>query len=92
MDIPLFNGYTHIEDFLDWISKVEYFFDYVDIQKSRKVKLVVLCFKGSASAWWNRAKYQKPIVRTWDKLKRLLQAKFLPHDYEGVLFTQYRQC
>lgn len=69
----------------------------MDISESQKVKRVVLRFKGAASVWWDqtkmiRAKYQKPSVRTWDKLKRLMRACSVPPDNEGVFFQHYQHC
>lgn len=97
MDIPTFNDSAHIEEFLEWIIEVERFFDYMDIDEDQQVKLVVLRFKGIASAWWdqtvtNRRRANQRPVRTWEKLKKLLKQRFLPSDYEGILFTQYHQC
>lgn len=72
LDLPQFNGHLHIEEFIDGIAKVECFFNYMDVLKVRKVKLVVLRFKGVVSAWWdqtitNHNKFHKPLVRTsWE--------------------------
>lgn len=97
MDISPFNGTLHIEEFIEQMAKVERLFDYMNIPEEQQVKLVLVRFEGVASAWWdqtvvNRAKFHKRSVRTWDKLKRLLRQRFLPSDFEGVLFTQYHQC
>lgn len=78
LDLPVFNGNMHIQEFIDWIAEVEHFFIYMDISETKKVKLVVLRFKGTALARWdqkvaNHAKYQKQPVWTWDKLKRSLR-------------------
>jgi len=32
------------------------------------------------------------MVQTWAKMRRLLQAKYLPPDYEHILFQQYQDC
>lgn len=32
MNLPSFNDHMHNEDFLDWISKVERLFDYMNIK------------------------------------------------------------
>lgn len=67
MDISIFNGALHIEDFLEWVTEVERFFDYMDIDEDQQVKLVVLRFKRITSAWWdqtvhNRRKFnQRPV-------------------------------
>jgi hypothetical protein len=51
IDLPLFDGHLHIEDFIDWIMEVDRFFEYMSIPDERKVKLVAYKFKGGASAW-----------------------------------------
>jgi hypothetical protein len=97
IDLPLFDGHFHIEDFLDWITEVERFFEYMNITEEKKVKLVTYKFKGGASTWWerlqlSRSREGKRLVTSWFKMKRLLNARFLPPDFEQQLFQQYQEC
>lgn len=46
MDLPPFNGQMHIEEFLDWITEVEKFFNCTDIPEKIKINLVALRLKG----------------------------------------------
>lgn len=79
MELPVFDGQMHIEDFLD----------HMEIPKAKKVKLVALRLKGWASDWWdqttmNKAKFQKSPVHTWegysfsDFFQWILNAYYLP--------------
>jgi len=97
IDLPSFNEHLQIEDFLDWVTEVERFFDYMNIREDHKVKLVAYKFKGGASAWWEKlqishARQGKGPVTSWLKMKRLLKARFLPPDFEQRLFQQYQEC
>ncbi|KAJ4719082.1 RNA-directed DNA polymerase [Melia azedarach] len=55
LDLLVFKGSLHVEDFLDWLADVENYFDYMDILDERKVKLIAMKLKGGASAWWQQA-------------------------------------
>uniref|UniRef100_A0A6N2LCX1 CCHC-type domain-containing protein n=1 Tax=Salix viminalis TaxID=40686 RepID=A0A6N2LCX1_SALVM len=91
MDLPSFNGQLQIEGFLDWLAVVERFFDYMDIPEDKKVKLVAYRLMGGASAWWEqlqltRMRQRKGMVQSWSKMRRLLRYRYLPPDYEQILF------
>ncbi|XP_034888842.1 uncharacterized protein [Populus alba] len=97
MDLPSFNGQLQIEGFLDWLVLVERFFNYMDIPEDKRVKLVAYRLLGGASAWWEqlqtmRLRQGKGMVQTWAKKKWLLRSRYLPPDYEQVLFKQYQDC
>ncbi|KAH7866953.1 hypothetical protein Vadar_027121 [Vaccinium darrowii] len=95
MDLPSFNGQLHIEGFLDWIHEVECFFNY--IEEIKKVKLVAFKLKGGTSAWWEqlqmaRTRQGKSKIRSWHQMKQLMGARFLPPNYDQILFQQYQSC
>ncbi|KAG6747366.1 hypothetical protein POTOM_049769 [Populus tomentosa] len=97
MDLPSFNGQLQIEGFLDWLAVVERFFDYMEIPEDKKVKLVAYRLMGGASAWWEqlqltRMRQRKGMVQTWSKMRRLLRYRYLPPDYDQILFQQYQDC
>ena len=58
------------------------------------MKLVAIKLRKHASIWWEHVKKQrvregKSKVRRWDKMKKLLQGKFLPNHYRQEAFTEY---
>ena len=97
MDLPSFNGQLQIKGFLDWLAIVERFFDYMEILEDKKVKLVAYRLMGGAFAWWEQLqltwmRQRKRMVQTWARMRRLLRARYLPPNYEQVLFQQYQDC
>ena len=53
--------------------------------------------KGGAGAWWNRHQEELRLrgegrVRYWPQMKALLKARFLPADYEQLLYIQFHNC
>jgi len=97
MEIPLFKGVMRIEEVLDWLTDVERFFEVMEIPKNKKVRLVSVRLQAAASVWWeqttnSRARQQKRPIKSWPKMKKLIRKRFLPKDYQRVLFTQYQNC
>uniref|UniRef100_A0A6N2KHU6 RNA-directed DNA polymerase n=1 Tax=Salix viminalis TaxID=40686 RepID=A0A6N2KHU6_SALVM len=76
-DIPLFHGKLQIEEFLDWISEVERFFDFTELAEARQVKLVSYKLRSGAAVWWERLQMDrrrqgKAPTRSWRKMKQLM--------------------
>lgn len=97
IEIPSFDGLFVIEDFLDWLAEVEKFFDYWETEEHMKVKLVAYRLKGGALARWDQLqathiRQGKSKVRTWRRMKQMVNKQFLPPDYERTLFSRYQHC
>ena len=54
VELPFFNDNVSIEEYLDWVSKVEIFFHYMGTVDDKQVCLVAYTLKGRVSAWWDR--------------------------------------
>ncbi|GKA36999.1 reverse transcriptase domain-containing protein [Tanacetum coccineum] len=83
IEIPEFTGKVQPDDFIDWLSTVERVFDVRDIPDKLKVKLVAIKLRQHASLWWDHVTKRRQIegkskVETWEKMKKLMKAKFLP--------------
>ena len=93
VDIPKFEGQLDPDLFLEWLWTVESVFAYNDIPENHKVKLVALRLRKYASIWWTnlvakRVRQGKDKIRTWDKMKSKLKARFLPPTYLQSNYSQ----
>lgn len=94
IEIPEFDGKIHPDDFIDWVNTVERVFYLKYVPDPIKVKLVAIKLRKSASLWWEHEKKRrqrdgKTKVETWSKMKKLLQAKFLPINHRQEAFLDY---
>ena len=54
VDIPFFSGNLNIEDFINWLVDIYKFYDYMEVPKEKRVRLLACRLKAGASAWWER--------------------------------------
>ena len=59
VELSSFNGNVSIEEYLDWVSKVEKFFNYMGTADDKQVCLVAYKLKGGSSAWWDRVRLNR---------------------------------
>ena len=93
VEIPEYEGKLGSEEFLDWLHTDERVFEYKDIPKDKKVKLVALRLRKYASLWWTnlcakRVRERKSKIRMWGKMKSKLKARFLPPTYFQDCYSQ----
>nr|GEY17885.1 reverse transcriptase domain-containing protein [Tanacetum cinerariifolium] len=93
-EILEFEGRLCPDDFLDWLSTVDRIFDLRDTLDHIKVKLVAIRLKKYASLWWDHVQNQqyregKHRVESWDKMKRLMEKKFLPVTHKQDSYVEF---
>ncbi|CAJ2657130.1 unnamed protein product [Trifolium pratense] len=86
-----------VEEFLDWQIDVDRFFDVMDVPDHTQVKMVAIRLKSTAAVWWDKLVVQKQRqrknpIRTWRMMKQLMLERFLPEDYEQILYKMYIEC
>ena len=81
-EVPTYQGGLDANELLDWINKMDKFFDYDEIDDEKKVKFTVTRLKGHASLWWNGVQTERwnkgelPI-KNWDRMVLKLRGKLI---------------
>ncbi|XP_026460171.1 uncharacterized protein LOC113360982 [Papaver somniferum] len=94
VEVSDMSGRMHAEDFLDWETSIENYFEWKPIAEDRKVLFVKLKLKGMALQWWKKLEEQrtrqgKEKIRSWDHMKQKLRKQFLPPDYLVTLYEKF---
>ncbi|CAN0838647.1 hypothetical protein LINGRAHAP2_LOCUS2269 [Linum grandiflorum] len=97
VNIPLFYGTMRVDEFLDWLVDVDRFFDLMGVPENKQVKMVANRLKSIAAVWWDKLVFQrqcqrKAPIKTWRRMKQLMLDRFLPNDYEKILYKMYVNC
>ena len=96
VEIPEFEGKLDPEEFLDWMHTVERVFEYKDVSEDNNVNLVAFRLRKYASLCWTnlcakRVRERKSKIRTWEKMKAKLKARFLSLTYVQDCYSQFHQ-
>lgn len=98
MDVP--NFYCKLEPhphaFEDWLTAIEDYFDRFTVSEDRKVRYIRMKLKGHARAWWESVEEQlrrtrRPSISNREEMKERLKQKYLPIDYEQMVFEEMLQ-
>ena len=68
-------------------------FDYTEVKEDMQVRFIVTRLRGHASLWWDgvqeeRILKNKAKINSLNKMRTKLKGKFLPKDYNFILFRQ----
>lgn len=81
--IPRFYGVFDKREFQEWLANVDDFFEFVDVELTKRAFLVASRFRGYVTYWWERLQnqrvaYGKREFLTWGKMKIKMKEEFLP--------------
>ena len=90
LNIPPFQEKSDPEAYLVWEMKIKQLFACHNCTKDKKMKVVAMEFIDYALIWWNqlqreRARYEEPLVDSWEEMKRLMRRRFVPSHYQRNL-------
>ncbi|KAG6761264.1 hypothetical protein POTOM_034472 [Populus tomentosa] len=96
VDVPDFYGKLDPYTFEDWLTAIEDYFDWFAVSEDRKVRYIRMKLKGHARVWWGSVeeqlrRTQRPPISHWDEMKERLKEKYLPIDYEQMMFEEMLQ-
>ncbi|PON79426.1 hypothetical protein PanWU01x14_011610 [Parasponia andersonii] len=82
MRIPVFQGKSDPEAYLEWEKKIELVFDCHNYSQIKKVKLAAIEFTDYAIVWWdqfciNRRRNGERPIATWDEMKRVMRRRLV---------------
>ena len=59
VEVPLYNGNLSVEVLMDWISSLDKYFNYEEVDDKKKVKFAATRLKGHAALWWDELQLSK---------------------------------
>ncbi|KAJ0095419.1 hypothetical protein Patl1_15534 [Pistacia atlantica] len=96
VDVLDFFGNLDPNAFEDWLTANEDYFDWFSMFEYRRVRYVCMKLKGHAQVWWGSVEEQLHHTRcvpmsNWEEMKERLKEKYLPIDYEQMMFEEMLQ-
>ena len=72
VEIPVYEGSLNTEELMDWISSLDKYFDYEEVNDKKKVNFAVTILNGHATIWWDelqtsRTRKGKSKIKQWNK-------------------------
>ena len=94
VDIPEFVWKMQPDNFIDWLTTIEWVFNFKDVPNNCKVKIVAIKLRKHASIWWEHLKRQRQRegrdhIVTWEKMKRELKKKYLLDHFKKNAFLRF---
>src|SRR6266540_2180712 len=91
--MPPFDGKYDPDTYLTWELAVDQKFACFDYPEHKRVRAATSEFTDFASVWWREHRSQNPhnVPETWEALKRVMHARFVPSYYARDLLYKLQQ-
>eukprot|EP00253_Pinus_taeda_P021561 PITA_21561 len=78
---------------LDWVSKLDKYFENEEISEDKRVRFSATKLKGHAALWWDniqadRKRMNKLPIKKWPRMVAKLKGMFFPKDYQVKLYRR----
>ena len=94
--IPSYNGDGDVQKLLEFIDKLESYFEMVELSPTSQLQAAALKLTGTASLLWchHRHMYNKDSlsrIKTWNGLKELLKKNKITSEHERQVLAQLQK-
>ena len=95
IDVHEFDGTSHDpEVYIKWEKGVERYFEFKDTPPSQQYKIAKVKLTMLAATWLEglqrqRQRENSSKINTWEKLRKHLRRKYIPHNYRPQLYTSW---
>ena len=67
-ELPTYDGNLITKHLINWISELDKYFEFDEVEEDKRVRLAVTRSKGHASLWWDsvqteRRRKNKPLIK-----------------------------
>ena len=94
MEVYNFSSTLNPKDLIDWIGKLEDYFELEEIEDPLRVRLAQTKLKEHATLWWKELQIDREEegelkISRWRLMVTELKEKFIPIDYVLELFKRF---
>ena len=90
--MPTYDRILVAEHLINWISEINKYVEYDEVQEDKRVRLAVTRLKGHASLWWDSVQTErrknKSLIKSWDRMVVNMRANLFPKYYQLIMYRQ----
>jgi hypothetical protein len=93
IEVPTYEVNLNGVELVDWVSAMDKYFKYEEVDEDKRVKFVVTRLRGHSTLWWDgvqdeRKNNRKENITNWNRFFTKIKGKFLPKYYHLSLFKK----